>query len=344
MMRILLLVSLTVLSAVRLASGEQIQSDAPERTLAAPANMTFGTAAGVASGELRPGVPRLAVQFLLDATSDQKNGTVALGWKSGQQSHFLLTMTGPLDSGTQQAAPISLLGLPTGASIKLSASRLNWRGPSGLEQLETQRLCEDLAKRGISPCQTDNENIPLLERTALRQLSHVDDTPWFIGGDVGIERAAFRFLEPGTLAARSKNHETYTASGRLGYYSDALGFVIGSYAYRRSHAPAGSPADICQVIDGTTALRCQPAVIGAPAPRRLSVASVELRKFFAAPIAISPSVQRDFEKDITAVDVPLYFLKTGSSLTGGVRFGWRSDTKEVAAVVFVGTAIGLLPR
>ena len=28
----------------------------------------------------------------------------------------------------------------------------------------------------------------------------------------------------------------------------------------------------------------------------------------------------------------------------GVRFGWRSDTDELSAVVFMGAAIGLLPK
>lgn len=88
MMRILRHVCLVFLLAVSVASGQQLQSDGAERALTAPANLTFGAAAGVPAGEPRTGVPRLAVQFLLDATSDQKIGTVALGWKAGGRTTF----------------------------------------------------------------------------------------------------------------------------------------------------------------------------------------------------------------------------------------------------------------
>jgi hypothetical protein len=43
------------------------------------------------------------------------------------------------------------------------------------------------------------------------------------------------------------------------------------------------------------------------------------------------------------VEVPIYFLGSGASPIGGVRFGWRSDTREVTAVVFVGAAFSLIP-
>lgn len=312
-----------------------------EGKLAAPANLSFGAVAGVPTGDM----PASAIQLLLDASQNQKVGTIAVGWKNGQQSHLQLTLSGPLDEGTQRATPVSLLGLPTGASAKLSASRLNWRGPNGVEQLEIQELCTKLARTlGITECHTENENIPLIERTALRQLLHVDDVAWFIGGDVGVERNLFRYLERGTFDSKSENHQNWGAAGRIGFFSQALGFVIGSYAHRRSFSAAGAPAEVCLPIDGTTAFRCQSSIIGAPQRKTLKVGSVELRKFFASPIAVTPSIQRDFENDVTAIDVPLYFLRSDLKLTGGVRFGWRSDTEDVTVLVFVGTAIQLLPQ
>jgi hypothetical protein len=333
-----LLAVVIMVAAASTAAAQPLESDAAERTLAAPANLPLGAIAGVP-----PGARGSALQLILDATDDQKVGTVALGWKSGQQDHFLLTLSGPLDESTNRAAPLSLIGLASGAAVKFSGNRLNWRGPNLREQAEIQQLCEALAKRKISPCQTDNEEIPLIERDALRRLTHLDDTPWLVGGEVGIERAGYEFLESGTLAARSENHQNWSIGARLGHYSPVYGFLIGSYSYHRGHIAAGLPADVCVPIDGTAALRCESSVIGEPGPTKLSVAGVEVRKFFASPVAIAPSVRHDFVNDVTAVDVPMYFLRSGASLTGGVRVGWRSDTDEATAVVFVGTAISLLP-
>ena len=73
-----LLVCLLLLAASIDASAQN-RTDGAERTLAGPANMTFGAVAGVAAGEPIKGQPRAALQLLLDATKDQKTGTVALG-------------------------------------------------------------------------------------------------------------------------------------------------------------------------------------------------------------------------------------------------------------------------
>jgi hypothetical protein len=49
-------------------------------------------------------------------------------------------------------------------------------------------------------------------------------------------------------------------------------------------------------------------------------------------------------KHLWGFEVPIYFLTTAGTAnpTGGVRFGWRSDTKEVTAVVFIGGAFKFL--
>ena len=69
-----------------------------------------------------------------------------------------------------------------------------------------------------------------------------------------------------------------------------------------------------------------------------------MRRFFGPNVAISPSVQFDFKNDgVTEVAVPIYFIGSGTNATGGVRFNWRSDKKELTAVVFIGAALGLIP-
>lgn len=331
------------LGAANAAAQHPHAADA-EKSLAAPANLTLGTVAGVTATPSSQTPPSSTAQLLLDATNDKKVGTVAIGWKNGQQSHLQLTFSGPVDESTSEATPASLLGLANGAQAKLSFNRLNWRGPSGLEQMQIQQLCAKLAANGITDCNTANPEMPVLEGTALRQLLHVDDIPWLIGGDVSVGRNGFRFLEPGSLAAQSLSKENVSATGRLGIYVPALGFAFGSYSYRRGWAAGGRASDICQPIANTNATQCQSAVIGPPVEKSLSVVTFELRKFFAGPVATTPSLQIDLENDVRAVDVPIYFLRTSGNLTGGVRFNWRSDTKETTAVVFIGTAIGLLPQ
>ena len=59
---------------------------------------------------------------------------------------------------------------------------------------------------------------------------------------------------------------------------------------------------------------------------------------------MSPMVQYDVKKNVTAVIAPFYFLQDSKkNLIGGVRGSWRSDTKAVIISVFVGGAFALLP-
>jgi hypothetical protein len=344
-MKSILAITLAILlTSATQSAAQPAAADDAGRNLAAPANLTAGTVAGVAAGDPVQGQPRAAVQFLLDASNDLKTGIASIGWKDGAKNHFLLTFSGPVDSRTKEAQPISLLGLPAGASVKTSVNRLMWSGPNEAEQKEIKAMCEDLLKRKITPCFTNNTNIPSAELEKLRDLLHEEAPIWFFGGDYTEERSSFRFLQRGTLTPGAENHRGWNVNGRLGYYTP-LGFVFGTYSRKVGYVAGGATTDVCQPIGGTASLTCAPAVIGAPREMKFSVGGIELRKFFSdLPVAIAPSVQRDFENDVTGVDVPIYFLKATTGLIGGVRFNWRSDTEAVTAVMFVGTAIGILPQ
>jgi hypothetical protein len=54
-------------------------------------------------------------------------------------------------------------------------------------------------------------------------------------------------------------------------------------------------------------------------------------------------VEHDFESDVTAVTIPLYLFKEkDGGFTGGLQLGWRSDTDETVAGVFVSKAFSFL--
>lgn len=306
---------------------------APYKGLLVPANIGVGVVPGTDVGSPSGS----AIQPILDASVKDKVGSIALGWKDGQ-GQFQLLLSAPLNS-SGEATPISLLGLPTGASAKLGFNRLLWRGPNEAEQRQAEKLCSD-RKIAITDCTV--RKVPQEISRRLADLEHLNDIPWFFGGDAGVERASFKYLDKGTLATKTDHHETLTLGGRVGFFSSALGFVIGSYTFKNTFAAAGAPTQVCRPIDGTSATRCDAAIIGAPQETQLQILSVEVRRFMlSTAAAVAPSIQRDLKNGVTGVDVPVYFIRnaTGSAI-GGVRFGWRSDTKEVTAIAFIGAALG----
>jgi hypothetical protein len=70
-----------------------------------------------------------------------------------------------------------------------------------------------------------------------------------------------------------------------------------------------------------------------------NIAQLEVRQYYAGgQLAINPRISRDFKQKVTGVEIPLYFLKDGKgNLNGGISPGWRSDTKAVTVLAFVGS-------
>lgn len=67
-----------------------------------------------------------------------------------------------------------------------------------------------------------------------------------------------------------------------------------------------------------------------------NIVSLEAR-YLLSKVAIAAIVSRNLRKDVTTVEVPVYFLGNPDTLfNGGVRIGWESKEKKVTAGVFVG--------
>jgi hypothetical protein len=71
--------------------------------------------------------------------------------------------------------------------------------------------------------------------------------------------------------------------------------------------------------------------------------SLQVRRFFSGRFAVSPKISRDIEEKTSQVDLPIYFLQNPKGgLVGGVNVRWTSESKEIAATIFVGSALKLI--
>lgn len=83
------------------------------------------------------------------------------------------------------------------------------------------------------------------------------------------------------------------------------------------------------------------------APQRVESPKATLGwRFFLRSIAFDPKIHRNFETDVTGVELPIYFMNGGDKkFTGGVRLGWRSKVDEgqdkFSAAVFISAPLDL---
>ncbi len=356
---ILLLMCTPGVASAQSVPGEKSTAQKGVETAAAPANLSLAALPGASAGAEQKVT---FAQAILDASIKDKVGTASFGWKTGKRQ-VQLSFSGPVGS-SGEAAPLSLTGLSSGAKGKLSMSRMFWRSPNPVEQRDLTALCTRL-KLGLPETSSGTftqadfdraKRMPACRVTAITNpadraqyefLSHLYAVPWMIGFDGTAGQTSHRFVRQATLEAGTENRLEWGFSGRAGFFKQGVGFFLASYSYAESSVAAGPATQICRPMAGITAeggaTRCDTLIVGAPTPKTTSAITAELRRLVSNKFAMSPSVTYDFkknqdDKNVWGVEVPVYFLTTSATTnpTGGVRLGWRSDTKEVTAVVFIG--------
>ena len=71
------------------------------------------------------------------------------------------------------------------------------------------------------------------------------------------------------------------------------------------------------------------------------VLRVELRHIFGA-WGVGPMISWDEHDDVFGVQLPIYFLaNSDGTLNGGFRLGWRDDTDDLTASVFISKPLSL---
>jgi hypothetical protein len=174
-----------------------------------------------------------------------------------------------------------------------------------------------------------------------------DSFDWGFETAVGYKK--FDYVDPTTLAAHDARKAQFSAKGYYTRYLRGSSTAISaSVGYERAYKAADEEI-LCPAGIGTTPVTCTSASPAAPTLDEGVLVALGLRHRFRrgdgtiAPIAIAPQVTWDALDNVVGVDVPLYFLSDGDSgLKGGVRVGWRSDTKKVSFGVFIGSGFNLL--
>lgn len=174
-----------------------------------------------------------------------------------------------------------------------------------------------------------------------------DSFDWGFEAAVGYK--TFDYLDPTTLGEQDARKVQFSAKGYYTRYLRGSSTAISASAgYERAYKAADEQI-LCPAGAGTTPVACKSASPAAPTLDEGVLVALGLRHRFRrgngtiAPIAIAPLVTWDALDKVVGVDVPLYFISDGDSgLKGGVRAGWRSDTKKVTFGVFIGSGFNLL--
>lgn len=158
------------------------------------------------------------------------------------------------------------------------------------------------------------------------------------------------YIDVAAFAKASESRTAIAASGYVGLITSDYKWALRlKYDYLRDVKPAAN-GQICRASATAANMQeCLEGALGRPTRSETNIASFELRHRFSLlngdnkiPVAIAPQITYDFDKKEYGIDVPVYLTQNKEGkLNGGIRFGYRSDTKDVGAGVFIGVPFQL---
>ena len=158
------------------------------------------------------------------------------------------------------------------------------------------------------------------------------------GGKVGYKK--FSYFSEEAVASESRRVSA-SATLAVSYIEGGRRIAIGLSA-ERGYRDAKPSARSCSPAEGSPALEsCRELPLGAPDERNDVVVRVEWRQV-SGDVGLSPVLSWKVDEGILGFDMPFYFVRDAAGrLTGGVRMGWRSDSREPQLGVFVSKPLGL---
>jgi hypothetical protein len=283
--------------------------------------------------------------LVLEADESGSRATASAGYVTPNKRLVArLALSRPITS--QETTLATLDGLADSSSAELSVTWLAWDLATYANEMGSwgADLPDRPLRMGASTPSEDSDWIERYERAVEEaEKGLVDKHPVYVNLRAKAGRRDFDFLDSSTARTLTESHTDTTLTGSVGTLMEGKYYVELSYAAGRTFAP-GRTATLCDPFGTTGVVECRDRVVAPPGEIDSSSAAFELRRLFRT-VGFAARVRRDFERDLTVVDVPLYFLQrmgaTSMELNGGIAASWRSDTEDFALRVFVGPALAI---
>ena len=158
----------------------------------------------------------------------------------------------------------------------------------------------------------------------------------YVAFNGAFSQPTFAYRDSAAFARRSVGHTAYAIEGGAGYRWASIA-VQGAVRWEQSYRARGA-RNVCTPVSfgppGTQS--CETMVLGAPLGRERAVVSASGAWSVGGNGAMRLTVTHDIRHGVTGVDLPVWVMSnTASGLAGGVRFGYRTDDRQLTVALFV---------
>jgi hypothetical protein len=301
-----------------------------------------------------------AAQLVLSGSKDNTSAKAQVGVALGD---FVVQVKGNIPvSGTDSTANIAdLSGLSAKATADIGVTYVLWN-PKPKDATTADNVQRDACARFLI------DTGKAADRSAALQMMSLPDpkffctftnlpkgssyrsifnesidwgTPVLVSARYTGDHEQYKYAVAPAFASQTKSATSYGLSAAAGVIAKP-GLLQLDYQYASTYSAQPS-SQVCVPVSGSSATTCQTIATAAPKRKITSTLALESRFFFGRNVGLAPKVSGDLRGKVASFEVPVYLLhdKTGG-LNGGATFGWRSDTKEFTAGVFVGDILTLL--
>lgn len=252
-----------------------------------------------------------------------------------------LTLKAPLDESSVHTELANLSGFANSTSFEVKFSNVEVRGRRHPTKADLDVVC--LPARANPPEGMDGK------KDSCRALvgPNWNDLFWqpnanafFYGGAAKVGYKRFDFNDATTLAESHDSKTPWSVSAYVALYPRGPQRLI---TLSVEHVDTWKDADtktLCPA--GTAPVVCIQGALGGPVHKKSDLISLEIRQKFAA-FAVAPLVTYDAKDDIWGIEAPIYLITDAKGgLSGGVKFGWRSDDDDLRVGVFVSKPFSVL--
>jgi hypothetical protein len=267
-----------------------------------------------------------------------------------RQMQWKVTASSPLNKDAEFSDIATLDSLANGFKFEIGLSgqltKLFLASGDSLNEAHQAaiRKCERQRSADIADCtKLPKDTADISRFVNLENGSHRGTTKW--GANVAIGYNEFDYRDRNSLAELSEDKVGYAAEAYVAHlFPSGETSISGHVAYELGYE-AGKKQILCPFNAGPGPVQCFNDPASPPKKDKSLLIKFDLRQYLGEALgtsfAIAPLVTYDTSDDVVGIDVPLYVISDGDfGLTGGIRAGWRSDTKDVVVGIFVGKAFG----
>ncbi len=151
-----------------------------------------------------------------------------------------------------------------------------------------------------------------------------------------LSQPSFSYRDTAALTEHSVLHTAYALEADGGYRLSSM-TLSGSVRWEQSYR-AHTSQNVCAPASfgpsGTET--CADMVLGAPFTRARAIASVSGAWSVGGNGAVRLTISHDLRRGTTGIDLPVWMIQNAAGgLAGGVRFGYRTNSRQVTVALFL---------